>query len=136
MKTKTFQDYCEQRDQELEEGLGRWAGGIADTTAGAIGKGLGRLGNAAVSGIGHGMMQGAQRGWGALTQGQGSNQNHNWGMMAQKAAATGDPDQFASAAKVIYQQMKQAKRSGAMGNNPIGGVMNRMTQPSQQPQMA
>lgn len=132
----TFQKYCEQRDQKLKEGLGSWAGGMADTAAGAIGKGLGKVGNAAMTGIGHGIMQGAKRGWGTYTQGQGSNQTHNWGMMAQKAAMSGDPDQFASAARFIYKQMKQAKQGagGVMGGGPTDGssVVDRMATPSQQ----
>lgn len=116
---KSFKEYCEQRDQELEEGLGQWAGGMADKAVGMGAKALGRMGNAAVSGLGHGVMQGAQRGWGALTQGQGSNQTHNWGLMAQKAAASGDPQQFKAAANVVYKQMKQAQRGqqGAMMGN-------------------
>ncbi|MDF2422377.1 MAG: hypothetical protein OPY06_05150, partial [Nitrosopumilus sp.] len=111
------QKYCEQRDQKLKEGLGSWAGGMADTAAGAIGKGLGKVGNAAMTGIGHGIMQGAKRGWGTYTQGQGSNQTHNWGMMAQKAAMSGDPDQFASAAKLIYKQMKDVENPYLTGLN-------------------
>ena len=105
----TFREYCEQRDQQLEEGLGRWAGGVADKVVGGAGKLAGRMSNAAVSGLGTGLMQGAKRGWNTMMQGQGANQNHKWGMQAQKAAMSGDPQQFLATAKTIYKQMSQAQ---------------------------
>jgi len=33
----TFKKYCEQRDLEIEEGLGQWAGGMADKAIGTAG---------------------------------------------------------------------------------------------------
>lgn len=141
---KTFKEYCKQRDQQLEEGLGSWMGGIADKATAMGAKGIGRMGNAAISGLGHGIMQGAQRGWNALTQGQGSNQAHQLGLMAQKAAMSGDPDQFKVAANTIYKQMKQMKQGAAMMQQPAANQSRTMNQTAagntamqpQQPQMA
>lgn len=113
MAVRTFQEFLESKNEpQFDEGLGSWVGQKLGQGADLAAKGIGRLGNAAVSGLGAGMMQGAKRFGNVLMQGNAANQAEQWGLQAQKAAKSGDPQQFKAMAQSVYKQMKAAQGGG------------------------
>lgn len=109
----SFNDFLEDKHPEyLDEGIGSWVGNKLGQGIDAVGRGIGRVENAAGSGL-------------------DSNAAQQMGLMAQKAAMSGDSEQFKQAAKQIYKQMRQAQRQST--NQPNQGQPQQ--QQPQQPQV-
>jgi hypothetical protein len=106
-----FNEFLEDKHPEyLDEGIGSWVGNKLGQGADAVTGGVSRMANAAVSGMGAGAMAGMKRAGNVMMQGQDSNASQQMGLMAQKAAMSGDPENWKQVAKQIYKQMTQGQQ--------------------------
>jgi hypothetical protein len=106
-----FNEFLEDKHPEyLDEGIGSWVGNKLGQGVDAVGRGVGRMANAAVSGAGAGAMAGMKRAGNVMMQGQDSNASQQMGLMAQKAAMSGDPENWKQVSAQIYKQMSQERR--------------------------
>jgi hypothetical protein len=104
-EVETIHDLFNELDK-MDEGLGKWLGGVADAGA----RGIGRVANAAASGLGQGVMQGVKRGFEVAKHGNAKNQIVAMRSKMEKAINSGDPKQFATVAKEIHAELKSMRQ--------------------------